>query len=147
MASNPARVAVRKAAFGKGLFATKRFRDGQRIGEVTGRIIADPDYGSDYCIEMGPGGSMEPGTPWRYLNHACEPNCSLFSIHEDDNCPPEERTIILEALRNVQPGAELTIDYEWSADNAIPCGCGGPNCREWVVAADELHLVKQGRHR
>ena len=136
-------VSVRKAPYGKGLYATRRFRKGQQIGEISGRIIHDPDYGSDYCIEMGPGGSMEPFAPWRYLNHACEPNCQLFSLHEDDDCPPEDRTIVLEAIRNVQPDAQLTIDYEWSAENAIRCGCGGPNCRGWVVAEDELHLVTE----
>ena len=146
MAKNHEGVSVRHATFGKGLFATKRYRGGQHIGEVTGKIIRDPDYGSAYCIAMGPGGSMEPSSPWRYLNHACDPNCALFSVHEDDDCTPENRTIVLEAIRNVQPSTELTIDYEWSADNAIPCGCGGPNCRGWVVAENQLHLVKRGRH-
>lgn len=46
--------------------------------------------------------SMEPA-PWCYLNHACEPNCELLSLHEDDDCPPEDCTIVLEASATCSP--------------------------------------------
>ncbi len=137
------KVETRPAKHGTGLFACKRFRPEQIIGEITGKIFDDPDYGSDYCIDLGEGG-LEPAAPWRFLNHSCEPNSKLFVVF-DDGDPLDERIVVLEALRNIQPGAELTIDYEWSADNAIPCGCSAINCRGWVVAKDELHQVPAPR--
>ena len=135
-------VEAKKAKHGKGLFAKKRFRPGQQIGEFTGEFINDPDYGSDYCIDLGDDCSLEPGEPWRFVNHSCEPNSKLFLVYEDDD-PLEERKVVLEALRNIQPGVELTIDYEWPADSAIPCGCESPKCRGWIVDPTELHLLKR----
>lgn len=134
------------AKHGKGLFAKKRFRPGQVIGELTGKFINDPEYGSDYCIDLGDDCSLEPGEPWRYLNHCCEPNCKLYLVYEDDD-PLEERAVVLETLRNVQPGAELTIDYEWPAENAIPCGCGSDKCRGWIVDPAELDLLRKKKKK
>lgn len=131
-----------QAKHGKGLFASKRFRKDQIIGELTGKFINDPDYGSDYCIDLGDDCSLEPGEPWRYVNHACEPNCKLYLVFEDD-APLEDRAVVLEALKNIQPGVELTIDYEWPAESAIPCGCESKKCRGWIVDPAELHLLKR----
>jgi hypothetical protein len=139
-------VEPRPAKHGKGLFATKRFRPGQVVGVVNGEFINDPDYGSDYCIDLGDGCSLEPGEPYRYLNHSCESNCKLFLDYEDDE-PVENRKVVLEALRNIQPNTELTIDYEWPAESAIPCGCESPNCRGWVCDPTELHLIKTTARR
>ena len=51
------------AKHGMGLFATRMFRPGQVLGEVTGERFEDPDYGSDYCIDLGDDWSLEPGEP------------------------------------------------------------------------------------
>ncbi len=134
-------VKVGPAKHGQGLFATKRFRPGETIGEVTGTIYTDPDYGSNYCVDLGDDGSLEPGEPFRFLNHCCEPNAKLFLVYEDDT-PVEERTVFLDALKNIQPGAEILIDYEWPADAAMKCGCGSENCRGWIVAPEDMHLLK-----
>ncbi len=141
MKKNPA-VKPGPAKHGMGLFATKRFRPGQVIGEVTGERFDDPDYGSNYCIDLGDHYSLEPGEPFRFLNHCCEPNCKLFLVYEDGD-PLEKRKVILEALRNIQPGTELTIDYEWPADTAMRCGCDAANCRGWICDPDELHLLEK----
>lgn len=131
------------AKHGTGLFATKRFRPGQVICEVTGKLIDDADYGSNYCIDIGGTYSMEPGEPYRYVNHCCEPNAKLFVIYKDESDPIPERKVVIEALVNIQPGAEILIDYEWAADAAIECGCGAPSCRGWIVDPAELHLLKK----
>lgn len=130
------------AKHGMGLFAAKRFRPGQAIGEITGELLDDPNYGSNYCIDLGDDYSLEPGEPFRFLNHCCEPNSKLYLVYEDGD-PIEKRKVILEALRNIQPGTELTIDYEWPADSAIKCGCEADNCRGWICDPDELHLLKK----
>lgn len=140
--TNTAAVKPGPAKHGTGLFATRRFRAGQEIGEITGERIHDPDYGSSYCIDLGDSWSLEPGEPFRFLNHCCTPNAKLYLVFEDGD-PIEERKVVLEALKNIQAGAELTIDYEWPADSAIPCGCDSSECRGWVVDPSELHLLKK----
>lgn len=129
------------AKHGQGLFATRRFRKGQVIAEVPGRVIDDPDYTSNYCIDLGGTCSLEPDAPYRFVNHCCEPNCKLYLIYEDEKQPPAQRKVVIEALKNIQPGVELLIDYEWPADGAIPCGCGAAACRGWIVDPAELHQL------
>lgn len=142
-------VIVGKVPFGKGVFARKAIPAGTDIGQVLGKVIDDPEYTSTYCIDLGNSLSLEPRTPFRYLNHRCEPNCalSLQDVVYDDGTPaPGE--IRLESLTDIPEGAELTIDYQWSADGAIKCLCGADECRGWVVAVEELpKLLKSKRKK
>ena len=131
------RLRVRTTRLGKGLFARRRFRKGQQIGEVTGRIIIDAEYDSRHCIELSETHVLEPGTPFRYMNHGCEPNCELFSWKGDG------LKVYVRAIRTIPLGEELTIDYAWEAEAAIPCLCTAENCRGWIVAIEELHQVKR----
>jgi len=130
------------AKHGTGLFATRRFESEQAIGEVTGDRIQDEDYQSDYCIDLGDDWSLEPGEPFRFVNHCCTPNAKLYLVYEDGD-PVEKRRVEIEALADIQAGDEVTIDYEWPADGAIPCGCESPDCRGWVVDPEQLHLMKK----
>lgn len=140
-------VRVGKVPFGRGVFARMEIPAGTIVGAVEGRVIDDAEYASAYCIDLGHSWSLEPRAPFRYLNHCCTPNCQLVMTeleYEDGNPAPAE--IHLEALVTIAPGTELTIDYAWSADGAIPCLCGSPQCRGWVVAAEELpKLMKPPR--
>jgi hypothetical protein len=140
--TKPAKVKAGKAKHGQGLFATKSFRKGSLVGYITGKIFDDPDYGSEYCIDLGDDHSLEPSKPYRFVNHSCEPNAKLYLIYEDDT-PIKERRVVLEALAGIKSGDEITIDYEWPAESAIECGCGTKNCRGWVVDVNELHLVNE----
>jgi hypothetical protein len=132
---------------GHGLFAARDFQRGEPIGRMDGQIIQDESYSSDYCVDLGNGYSLEPHAPFRYLNHSCEPNCELYLIENDERgnslCMPR---VAVETLRSIVAGEELTIDYGWPAEQAIPCGCGAEDCRGWVVAEEELHrLPKKSR--
>ena len=49
----------------------------------------------------------------------------------------------LRAVLMHRPGDELTIDYAWEAEAAIPCLCAAENCRGWIVAIEELHHVNR----
>ena len=132
-------VRVGKVTFGRGVFATQDIPAGTALGRVKGKIIDDPDYASSYCIDLGDSLSLEPQAPFRYLNHCCTPNCHLQTlevVYDDGTPAPGE--VHVEALTDIPKGAELTIDYQWSAYGAIKCLCGSVNCRGWVVAAEEL---------
>ena len=124
---------------GKGVFAGQNYRERAIVGEITGEIIDDADYGSNYCFDIGDGHNLEPLAPFRFVNHSCEPNCE-FDYFECGE-PGEERRkrVFLLALRDITKGEELSIDYNWSGARAIRCRCQAPSCRGWVVSEDLIH--------
>ena len=141
-------VRVGKVAFGKGVFARQDIPKGTILGRVDGRVINDPEYATSYCIDLGGSYSLEPRAPFRFLNHCCTPNSCLCiqEVNYEDGTPaPAEVTV--EALCAIPKGAEVTIDYRWSAFGAIKCLCGSPGCRGWIVAEEELSLIKSPRKR
>jgi SET domain-containing protein len=68
------------------------------------------------------------GNDARFFNHSCDPNCE--SVIADGR-------VYIEALRDVQPGAELTYDYQIQReaedppdiDDIFACRCGAAQCR------------------
>ena len=135
-------VRIGRTPVGKGVFARKRYPATTIIGEILGDMIEDPDYGSRYCMDIGGGWVLEPHAPFRYVNHSCEPNCEFdyFDL-VPAGASQSRRQVFLVALREIKPGEELTIDYNWPADVAIPCRCAEPTCRGWIVAPDQLATV------
>ena len=131
-------ILIKRTRVGKGIFAKKSFPESVVIGEIEGEIIYDENYGSDYCMSIGEGQVLEPEPPFCFVNHSCEPNCEFDWF--DLTYPPEaseKRRVFLISIREIKAGEELTIDYNWSAANAIPCRCGAPSCRGWIVDSDE----------
>lgn len=125
----------------------RRIRKGTRIVEYVGERVPHsvgdqryPDVGQrhyhtflfavddEICIDAG-----RQGNDARFINHSCDPNCQAV----DDG-----GRIFIEALRNIQPGAELTYDYSLvgprprtKADKArYACFCGSENCRGTMLA-------------
>ncbi len=138
------KVAVEPARHGLGVFARRHFSANRYVGRIRGKTVADPDYSSSYCMDLGDDLSLEPTAPFRYLNHSCSPNCLLVLLRvEYEDGSPTETEIWLEAARDILPGEELTIDYGWPAPSAIPCDCGSPNCRGWIVAEESLEAIGQ----
>jgi SET domain-containing protein len=142
-------VYVADAAVGRGVFAANAIEADDVIGEILGEVIDDPDYSSHYCIDLGDSLSLEPAPPFRFLNHSCEPNCELFQwVADEEEQEYEEgeedwsRRMWLAALRPIEPGEELTIDYAWPADVAMRCHCNTPSCRGWIVDPAELPTLQ-----
>lgn len=127
------RVVVAQSAVGYGVYARQSFRRRMRIGRIRGQIIDDPNYSSDYCMDLGENLSLEPAYPFRYLNHSCEPNSEIVQWDFDDHSE-----LWLHAVRHIDAGQELTIDYSWPAEAAIRCHCGTATCRGWIVDVAEL---------
>lgn len=115
------------------MFARRRLWANEVVGEIRGQIVELVGYGSEYCIDLGDGRVLEPDSPFRFVNHSCEPNCEYFYYEGED---PDR--LFLHALVTIERGAELTIDYGWPADVAIRCLCGKATCRGWIVHPDEL---------
>jgi hypothetical protein len=126
------------------LYAARRFKKEEFVGVVRGRVIDDPEFGSNYGIGLGGTYTLEPSAPFRFLNHCCTPNCELLLV----DAPPGSRRpdiprVIVQARRIIRPGDELTIDYGWPAESAIECACGSRWCRGWIVAKSQRKRLPQ----
>ena len=137
-------IRVAETHVGKGVFARRRIGPDVIVGEIVGQIFAVEPEDPSYCMELPSGRVLEPAAPLRFLNHSCDPNCELFYWFDDDGGLQEDR-LWLQTIRPIASGEELLIDYCWPADAAIPCRCGAPSCRGWVVDPQELHLVDRSR--
>jgi hypothetical protein len=134
-------VRVGKAKYGKGVYAAKEFRKDDVIGPVAGEVIVDPNYGSDYGMDLGEH-TLEPAAPFRYLNHSCEPNCELLYCEADEDDPAQGPQIWIEIIRDIARGEQMTIDYAWPPEAAIRCRCGSTSCRGWIVAPEKAEEMR-----
>jgi hypothetical protein len=126
-----------KARHGNGLFATERIEAGRCLGKVPGRVLrldqVTPEQ-TCYLMDLGRNKVLYPFSPFRNLNHSCNPNAQLSYC---------EGKMYVDVIRTILPGQQITIDYGWNHEDAIPCGCRSRRCRGWIVAADELHLLQR----
>ncbi len=68
------------------------------------------------------------GNSARWVNHSCEPNCEAKQ---------EGSRVFFQALRDLEPGEELFIDYRLFVEgrktlalkNLYACRCGTAGCR------------------
>ena len=85
--------------------------------------------------------SLNFGTPSRFMNHSCNPNCRVFTVILNR---ADEKVYFLAffAIRDIPAGTELNIDYNpqeagktypkpkpGDDDDVVLCHCGEPNCR------------------
>ena len=109
----PSGVRIGKTTYGLGVFAFAFIPKGTPIARVSGHVIRDPNYGSDYCIDAGNGKVLEPASPFCYLNHSCEPNCQLMQyVREEDADESEamETGELTEDDMNFEEHCDLTDD-------------------------------------
>lgn len=110
---------------GLGLFAARTFSKGERVysflrGKIVTREKLDALSAEEkrHVDQIGEDQFeiMEP--PARFVNHSCEPNIA-------------ERERAGYALRDIQSGEELTIDYDTvgSLEEPFECRCGSEQCR------------------
>lgn len=140
--------AVRRSPIaGKGAFATRLIRKGERIVEYKGEHItsaeADRRYDDDdetqphhtFLFEVDEDDVIDAtygGNSSRYINHSCNPNCEAVI---------EDGRVFIEALRTIREGDELLYDYNYILDEAhtarvkkrYPCYCGAKNCRGTIL--------------
>ncbi len=131
---------------GRGVFAGRRIRKGQRIIEYIGEIITVEEeqrrYDDDamsrhhtFLFKIDEKITIDAtrrGNMARYINHSCGPNCEAVM---------EDGRIFIEAIRNIQPGTELTYDYSYEHEGELTaelkefyfCRCGSDNCRGTIL--------------
>ena len=127
---------------GMGAFALRRIAKGTRIVEYLGERVSHQEADRRYqgkdandahtflfivdsrnVIDAGVNGNDA-----RFLNHSCNPNCESVI---------ERRRVFIEAIRTIEPGEEMTYDYQIQREDDDPpgieeifaCHCGYPQCR------------------
>ena len=132
----------RSDVHGLGVFAAKRIPKGTRIIEYVGERVSHDEADRRYeekdasdshtflfivdsktVIDAG-----VDGNDARFFNHSCDPNCESTV---------EKRRVYIEALRDIESGAELTYDYQIqredddpdNIDEVFACRCGFAQCR------------------
>ena len=145
---------------GKGAFATRRIKKGDRIIEYLGECISadesdirypDGEMGRHhtFLFSIGDGSRVLDAGPleWpaKYVNHSCDPNCE--ALEEEDG------RVFVHALKTIEKNQELLYDYAYERtpehneeDEVLyKCLCGSPKCRGSILAAPKLKKVKQGK--
>lgn len=131
------------ARHGRGLYAQRPIKAEETLGRIWGPMVDDPSADPRYVMEMDNDLYVVPKGPFRYMNHSCDPNCEIFMWEEDKIDPKlNSRPLFVGARRAIRLGEELTIDYAWPAELAIPCDCRTEKCRGWIVAPEEKHRLK-----
>lgn len=156
--SSLALLAVRNSRIqGRGVFALRRIRKGQRVIEYTGERVtheeAERRYDEDamehphtYLFTVDENTVIDAtrrGNAARFINHSCDPNCE--SLNEDGR-------IVIEAVCNIQPGAELTYDYNLDCDGPYgrqwrkryACRCGSRICRGTLLRPPKRRNGRNG---
>jgi SET domain-containing protein len=139
-------VEVKATEVGFGVFSRRSFKKEAIVGEITGDIMSS-DFESDYCMHLDDLSVLEPSHPFRFLNHSCVPNCELVIWKHRKIDGRKVPRLWLSVIRKVKKGQELTIDYAWPAEFAIPCRCRADKCRKWIVDPDELSELKSMRRK
>jgi uncharacterized protein len=116
---------------GRGCFATARFTKGHKIAEYVGEKISQREIARRikgkrrlYISCVDPYWAIDArklGNGTQYINHSCAPNCYVKIIYGH---------ILFFALRDIEPGEEILLDYVDSYhSNETRCKCGAPSCR------------------
>ena len=132
---------------GKGGFATRAIRKGERLIEYVGERIpwkvADKRYDDDsmkrhhtFLFAVNSRTVIDAavnGNDARFINHCCDPNCEAVDV---------TGRIFIDATRDIAKGAELAYDYAYDRDDIgadedealYVCHCGSPKCRGTILA-------------
>ncbi len=137
----------RSAVSGRGAFATRDIRKGERLIEYLGErithAVADARYDDasmtshhtflfsvsrQTVIDASVGGNDA-----RFINHSCAPNCEAVI---------ERSRVFIHAIRPIAKGDELFYDYGYERDGTetaederrYACHCGAAKCRGTILA-------------
>ena len=122
-----------------GCYTTRPIRKGARVCEYDGPRLskseADRRYQDrivTYLFSFGTAGSVIDGFgAAMFINHSCAPNCETLE---------ENERIFIIALRDIQPGEELTYEYHLHDSDSTDgtCHCGAPQCRGTMFSEAEV---------
>jgi SET domain-containing protein len=122
---------ARSAIHRWGVYAEEFIPAGRKVIEYTGERISRRETKRrselskfTYLFTLDPYWTIDGaagGSGAEYVNHSCEPNLVSRIVRGH---------ILYVALRDIQRGEELTIDYRFDKDvEKVICRCGSAQCR------------------
>ncbi|HEX2207266.1 MAG TPA: SET domain-containing protein-lysine N-methyltransferase [Longimicrobium sp.] len=134
---------------GRGLVAVDAIAAGEVVGVKGGSVVtteqlrALPERLQNSAVQITDDLHLVALTEDEYeavmlfINHSCEPNVGFAG------------NVVLVAMRDVDPGEELTTDYAMFDDHegSMDCACGRPTCRKVVDGRDWMRPDLQERYR
>jgi len=122
---------IGRSRTGLGLFATKPIKKGTKIVRYFGPLLdsrkkKDDAIENKYLFELNGrwtiDGSVRENIA-RYINHACKPNA-------ESDVKPRKRKVFIRAIKNIEPGEEISYDYGTDYFKAYlkPIGCKCEAC-------------------
>lgn len=140
--------ARRSDIHGNGVFAVAPIKKGEFIIEYKGKRRTHAEVDAEDAGDVESGHTFlftlndeyvidanHKGNRARWINHSCNPNCeALLDEHEGRNRKKDR--VLIEAIRNIKPGEELTYNYGITLDEphtarlkkVWACKCGAKNC-------------------
>ena len=126
---------------GWGVRSKVRITGGEFVMEYVGEVVSEKEfklrmlteYVDDthhYCLHLDGGAVIDGhrmGGECRFVNHSCRPNCEMQKWTVNGLY-----RMALFTLRDIEPGEELTYDYNFSLFNpheGQTCRCGASDCR------------------
>src|SRR5215831_1334820 len=124
---------IGRSRTGLGLFATKPIRKGTKIIRYFGPLLdsrkeKDDAIENKYLFELSNrwtiDGSVRENIA-RYINHGCKPNA-------ESDVKPRKRKVFIRAIKNIEPGEEISYDYGTDYFKAYlkPIGCKCEACEK-----------------
>ena len=124
---------IGRSRTGLGLFATKGIKKGTKIIRYFGPLLdskkkKDDAIENKYLFELNNrwtiDGSVRENIA-RYINHACKPNA-------ESDVKPRKRKVFIRAIKNIEPGEEISYDYGTDYFKAYlkPIGCKCDACEK-----------------
>jgi SET domain-containing protein len=129
-------VAVKRSAYGLGLFATGPIKKRAIVAEYWGKIVTDEVVNRSngkYFFDLGDGLAIDGKSRKnmaRYINHSCKPNC-------EPRENGKQKRVFIVARRDIKAGEEFGYDYgreywdEYIKPIGCRCGCGGKGPKRW----------------
>jgi len=124
---------IGRSRTGLGLFATKPIKKGTKIIRYFGPLLdsrkeKDDAIENKYLFELDNrwtiDGSVRKNIA-RYINHGCKPNA-------ESDVKPRKRKVFIRAIKNIEPGEEISYDYGTDYFKAYlkPIGCKCDACEK-----------------
>ncbi|TWT34003.1 hypothetical protein KOR34_38390 [Posidoniimonas corsicana] len=107
---------------GQGVEVLRGYRAGELLFRMNGVLR---DYVTQFTLQVGPNQHLDDPYVAGKVLHSCDPNCRL---------DPSTRRYL--AVRDIEPGELLTMDYDLTEDylfKAFECRCGADRCRGYVA--------------
>jgi len=145
----PRSITVRRSAIhGNGVFAACDLPAEKSLIQYRGRLLTHEQADDQYDGSLDTGHTFLftlndhyvidanfEGNAARWINHSCDPNCQAVTLENAGKDPTRDR-VMIETLRPVQAGEELTYDYGITLEvrhtermkRIWACRCGAGNC-------------------